>query len=81
MQEQIQRGYFATYNMVKEAIIANSQKRYKFGTDIAKTMGGGITSDSFEEVGGNIPLAQLKTFYNLQSGKGFKEVFNNKWII
>jgi len=26
-QEQMQRGYFATYNVVKEAIIADVQKR------------------------------------------------------
>ena len=37
-QEQIQNGYFATYNVVKEAVVTNTQKRYKFGTDIAKSI-------------------------------------------
>ena len=42
-QEQIQNGYFATYNVVKEAVVADAQKRYKFGTDIAKSIRDGIS--------------------------------------
>ena len=44
-QEQIQKGYYATYNVVKEAIIANAQKRYKFGTDIAKLIRDAVSFD------------------------------------
>ena len=44
-QEQMQRGYFATYNVVKEAIIADVQKRYKFGTDMAKSVRDGKKFD------------------------------------
>ena len=44
-QEQIQKGYYATYNVVKEAVVADAQKRYKFGTDIAKLIRDGISFD------------------------------------
>ena len=44
-QDQIQKGYFATYNAVKEEIIADVQKKYKFGTDIAKSLRSGNKFD------------------------------------
>ena len=44
-QEQIQNRYFAMYNVVKEAVVADAQKRYKFGTDIAKSIRDGISFD------------------------------------
>ena len=44
-QEQIQKGYYATYNIVKEAIIADVQKRYKFGTNMAKSVRDGKKFD------------------------------------
>ena len=44
-QEQIQNGYFAAYNVVKEAVVTITQKRYKFGMDIAKSIRDGISFD------------------------------------
>ena len=36
-QGQMQRGYYATYTIVViDAIVADVQKKYKFGTDVAK---------------------------------------------
>jgi len=39
-------------------------------------MGGGLTMDTFykDQKGGNGPLGQLKSFYGIQSGKGFEEI-------
>ena len=37
-QEQMQNGYYTTYNVVKDTIVADVQKKYKFGTDIAKAI-------------------------------------------
>jgi len=44
-QEQIQKGYYATYNVVKDAIVADIQKKYKFGTDMAKAVRDGQKFD------------------------------------
>ena len=44
-QDQIQKGYFATYNTVKEEVIADVQKIYRFGTDIAKALRSGNKFD------------------------------------
>ena len=34
-QDQMTRGYYGTYNAVKELIITKVQKKYKYGCDIA----------------------------------------------
>ena len=34
-QDQMMRGYYGTYNAVKELIITEVQKKYKYGCDIA----------------------------------------------
>ena len=48
-QEQMQRGYYATYTVVKDAIVADVQKKYKFGTDIAKSLRDGKKFDIKKE--------------------------------
>ena len=35
MQDQMTRGYYSTYNAVKELIITEVQKKYKYGCNIA----------------------------------------------
>ena len=48
-QEQMQKGYYATYTVVKDAIVADVQKKYKFGTDIAKSLRDGKKFDIQKE--------------------------------
>ena len=40
-QEQMTKGYFSTYNDVKDAIVTKVQKRYEYGLDIAKAIRSG----------------------------------------
>ena len=35
-QKQMTKGYFSTYNNVKDTIVTEVQKRYEYGSDIAK---------------------------------------------
>ena len=44
-QEQIQKGYYATYNVVEEAIVADAQKCYTLGTDIVKSIRDAVSFD------------------------------------
>ena len=37
-QEQMTKGYYSKYNNVKDVIVTKVQKRYKYGSDIAKAI-------------------------------------------
>ena len=44
-QEQMTRGYYGTYNDVKELIINDVQKKYEYGCDVAKAIRTGVPFD------------------------------------
>jgi len=44
-QEQMNRGAYATYNTVKDIIVQEVQKKYRFGADVAKSIRDGKRFD------------------------------------
>ena len=46
-QEQMLRGNYATYNTVKDVIVQEVQRKYKFGSDVAKSIRDGQRSVSY----------------------------------
>ena len=44
-QEQMTKGYYSTYNDVKDTIVTEVQKRYEYGSDIAKAIRSGQRFD------------------------------------
>ena len=44
-QEQMSRGNYATYNTVKDIIVQEVQRKYKFGSDVAKSIRDGQRFD------------------------------------
>ena len=44
-QEQMSRGNYATYNTVKDVIVQEVQRKYKFGLDVAKSIRDGQRFD------------------------------------
>mmetsp|Transcript_34640 Transcript_34640/g.49175 ORF Transcript_34640/g.49175 Transcript_34640/m.49175 type:complete len:267 (-) Transcript_34640:60-860(-) len=60
-------------------IIRNRLESIRKRAGVFSVMGGGITSDSYEGDRGNGPLSQLKAFYGLQSGKGFEDLYDDKY--
>ena len=72
-QEQTQKGYYATYNVVKEAIVADAQKRYKFGTNIAKSIRDAISFNS-KKVKPTREIATLTPLQDRNMEKDEKEV-------
>ena len=44
-QEQMSKGNYATYNTVKDIIVQEVQRKYKFGSDVAKSIRDGKRFD------------------------------------